>query len=126
MANEKNLKPIKTLSKEEAKKRGSKGGKKSGEVRRQKRLLKDCMIELLELPVTDTKSWNKLSKLGIDIEKIDNRALLVASLFKKAVDFGDVQAFKEIKNLIGEDGEESKNEDKIADKLKEVFSNVDE
>ena len=103
MANEKNLKPIKTLSKEEAKKRGSKGGKKSGEVRRQKRLLKDCMIELLELPVTDTKSWNKLSKLGIDIEKIDNRALLVVSLFKKAVDFGDVQAFKEIKNLIGED-----------------------
>ena len=126
MANEKNLKPIKTLSKEEAKKRGSKGGKKSGEVRRQKRLLKDCMLELLELPVTDTKSWNKLSKLGIDIEKIDNRALLVASLFKKAVDFGDVQAFKEIRNLIGEDGDESKNEDKIADKLKEVFSNVDE
>lgn len=126
MANEKNLKPIKTLSKEEAKKRGSKGGKKSGEVRRQKRLLKDCMLELLELPVTDTKSWNKLSKLGIDIEKVDNRALLVASLFKKAVDFGDVQAFKEIRNLIGEDGDESKNEDKIADKLKEVFSNVDE
>ena len=103
MANEKNLKPIKTLSKEEAKKRGSKGGKKSGEVRRQKRLLKDCMIELLELPVTDIKSWNKLSKLGINIENIDNKALLVASLFKKAVDFGDVQAFKEIRNLIGED-----------------------
>ena len=124
MANEKNLKPIR--SKSEAREKGRAGGKKSGEVRRQKRLLKDCMIELLELPVTDTKSWNKLSKIGIDIEKIDNRALLVASLFKKAVDFGDVQAFKEIRNLIGEDGEESKNEDKIADKLKEVFSNVDE
>lgn len=101
MANEKNLKPIR--SKSEAREKGRAGGKKSGEVRRQKRLLKDCMIELLELPVTDTKSWNKLAKLGIDIEKIDNRALLVASLFKKAVDFGDVQAFKEIKNLIGED-----------------------
>lgn len=102
MANEKNLIPIETLSNEEAKKRGKAGGKKSGEVRRQKRLLKDCMIELLDLPVSDIKSWNKLSKLGINIENIDNKALLTASLFKRAVS-GDVQAFKEIRNLIGED-----------------------
>ena len=101
MANEKNLKPVRTKS--EARARGSKGGKKSGESRRKKKLLKDCMIDLLELPVTNTKTWNKLSRMGIDPNDIDNRSLLTVSLFMKAVECGDVAAFKEIRNLIGED-----------------------
>lgn len=103
MANEKNLKPVRT--KREARERGKKGGQKSGEVRREKRLLKDCMNDLLDLPVNDTKKWNKLSRMGIDAENIDNRALLTASLFMKAVECGDVAAFKEIRDLIGEKGD---------------------
>lgn len=104
MANEKNLKPVRT--KREARERGKKGGQKSGEVRREKRLLRDCMNDLLDLPVNDTKKWNKLSRMGIDAENIDNRALLTASLFMKAVECGDVAAFKEIRDLIGERTEE--------------------
>ena len=49
MANEQNLKPIKKgeLTKEEAKKRGSNGGKKSVEVRRQKKMFRELVEELL-------------------------------------------------------------------------------
>jgi len=99
----KDLIPLNKRTKDEQKKIQSKGGKKSGESRRKKKLLKDCMIDLLELPVTNTKTWNKLSRMGIDPKDIDNRSLLTVSLFMKAVECGDVAAFKEIRNLIGED-----------------------
>ena len=102
MANEKNLKPIKSLSKDEAKRRGAKGGKKSAEVRKNKKLLKECMVNLLDMQVSDTKKFNSLVNMGLDVEDIDNRALLTVALFKKAL-MGDVAAFKEIRNLIGED-----------------------
>lgn len=105
MANEKNLKPQSKRTKSEQREIAKKGGKKSGEARRRKRLLKDCMNDLLDLPVNDTKKWNKLSRMGIDAENIDNRALLTASLFMKAVECGDVAAFKEIRDLIGEKGD---------------------
>lgn len=47
MANEQNLKPIRKgeLTKEEAKKRGSNGGKRSVEVRAEKKLIKDRILE---------------------------------------------------------------------------------
>ena len=80
MANEQNLKPIHELSTEEAKRRGRKGVKKSGEVRRKKRQMKDCMNLLLELPVTSTKDFNKLARMGIPVEEIDNKMMLVLSL----------------------------------------------
>lgn len=120
MANENNLIPIRTES--EAREKGSKGGRKSGETRRKKKLLKDCMLDLLELPVANTKQWNRLSKMGIDIEDIDNRTLLTVSLFMKAVETGDVSAFKEIRNLIGEDGNknDSGDLDRLIEGLKEL------
>lgn len=120
MANEKNLKPIRSVS--EAREKGKKGGKKSGKVRREKRLLKDCMIDLLDLNVSSQKQWNKLSKMGIDPENIDNRTLLTVALFQKAVDYGDVNAFKEIRNLIGESVNE---EDEAIKKLNEVLGKIE-
>lgn len=103
MANEQNLIPNDKRTPRERRRNAKKAGQKSGEVRRQKKLLKDCMLDLLSMPVTNTKEWNKLSKLGINPEDIDNRALLTAALFRKAVEYGDVAAFKEIRNLIGEE-----------------------
>ena len=55
----------------------------------------------MSLPVTKLKHYNELAKLGIDPEKIDNNMLVVVSLFNAAVD-GDVSAFREIRDLIGE------------------------
>ena len=108
MANEQNLKPIKSLSTEEAKKRGKKGGQRSGQVRRERKRLKEYMNLLLDLPVSDTKDFNKLSKMGIPLEEIDNKMMLVAALFKKATTHGDVAAVKEIRSIIGDDVAESK------------------
>ena len=47
MANVQNLKPIKTLSNEEAKKRGSVGGKRSVQVKRERKLLSAMYADLL-------------------------------------------------------------------------------
>ena len=80
----------------------SKGGKKSGEVRRKKKLLKERMKVLLELPVTDGSALDYALLLGLDNAEIDNETLLVIALFEKAK-MGDVKAFQEIRNLIGQD-----------------------
>ena len=120
MANENNLIPFDKRTESEQREIAQKGGKKSGEVRRNKKLLRDCMIDLLNLPVTDPKKWNELSKLGIDIEEINNKELLTAALFNRALT-GDVTAFKEIRSLIGEDT--SPNEEQLQ-KLDEVLDKI--
>ncbi len=124
MANEQNLKPIHELSTEEAKRRGRKGGKKSGEVRRKKRQMKDCMNLLLELPVASTKDFNKLSRMGIPVEEIDNKMMLVVALFNRAVTLGDVAAVKEIRNIIGDDAASQDVIDKLDDVLQKIKGGV--
>ena len=53
MANKNNLKPVRT--KEEARERGKKGGIKSGEVRRERKTLKDELLLLLATGNTQNK-----------------------------------------------------------------------
>lgn len=64
MANEKNLKPIKKgqLSKEEAKRRGSKGGKKSAEVRKARKTFSEDLLEALSDGETQKKILDALIK----------------------------------------------------------------
>ena len=108
MANEKNLVPFTSeQSREEAVINGRKGGVASGQAKRRRKLLKDSMNALLELPVSSTKEYNALIKIGIDIEDIDNSQLIVLALFNRAKS-GDVAAIKELRNLIGEDNTEDK------------------
>ena len=107
LANEKNLIPYSERSENEARENGRKGGIASGESRRKRKLLKDSMNALLELPVSSTKEYNALIKMGIDIEDIDNSQLIVLALFSRAKS-GDVAAIKELRNLIGEDSAEDK------------------
>lgn len=108
MANEKNLVPFTSeQSREAAVINGRKGGVASGQAKRRRKLLRDSMNALLELPVSSTKEYNALIKIGIDIEDIDNSQLIVLALFNKAKS-GDVAAIKELRNLIGEDSAEDK------------------
>ena len=122
MANEKNLIPLNKRAKNVQREIQSKGGKAKAKKERDKKMLKDCMLDLLDLPVANTKQWNRLSKMGIAPEEIDNRTLLTVSLFMKAVETGDVSAFKEIRNLIGEDGNknDSGDLDRLIEGLKEL------
>lgn len=79
MANEQNLKPIRTKS--EARERGKKGGKLSGKARREKRALKEHLLLLLETG--------------------DTAESICAALIEKALT-GDVRAFETIRDTIGE------------------------
>ncbi len=101
MANEKNLIPIEHLSTEEAKKRGSAGGKKSGEVRRRKKALKSLMNDLLSSEVFDTNIYNKTTAMGVSPEDMSYGAAIVAAMVKEAAE-GNVKAFNAITDLIGE------------------------
>lgn len=90
MANEQNLNPFGTLTESEQRKIASKGGKASGEARRRKKLLRECLEELLEKEMKD-KSGNTVS----------GAEALAVKLFKKAMD-GDVKAFEVLRDTSGQ------------------------
>ncbi|MGM9630379.1 KGG domain-containing protein [Butyricicoccus sp.] len=126
MNNEKNLIPFNQRSKSEARELGAKGGRASGESRRRRKALKDSMNALLELPPSDVNDFNQLSQMGIAVEDIDNSQMVVVGLFR-AASAGDVQAFKELRNLIGEDRPETEDGEKeVAATLREFFGGVDD
>lgn len=79
MANKDNLKPVRT--KKEARERGKNGGIKSGEIRRERKTLKDELLLLLSSGDTQ----NKVS----------------LALIEKALS-GDTKAFEVIRDTIGE------------------------
>lgn len=68
------------------------------------RLLQDCMRHLLDMPVTKAEDLERLAALGVPAAQRDNRTMLAVALYAKAAATGDVSAFREIRNLLGEDG----------------------
>lgn len=66
--------------------------------------LRTAMRELLSLPVIDADLLDSVAALGIDPDAIDNNRALAAALLRKALS-GDVSSFKEIRSLIGEEGD---------------------
>lgn len=99
MANEQNLIPFTSeQSREEAKKNGAKGGKKSGEVKRQRKAMKEQIDMLLSLPFKQIDKLDFIENLGIDKDKIDNQMALLVAMYGRALK-GDVQAFKEIREV---------------------------
>lgn len=101
MANEQNLIPNVTLSKEEAEKLGRAGGIASGKARRKKKLIKDNIELLLSLPIKSTKTKEQLKQLGIDDDEMNNQMALVIAMYQKAMK-GDVQAFNTLRDTIGQ------------------------
>ena len=113
MANEQNLIPFTSeQNREEAKRNGQKGGKKSGEVRRQRKAMKEQAELLLSLPfnLTDKKGnelKEVLKKLGIDEDNIDNQMAMIVALWKTALGNGrnQVTAVQELRDIIGDNTE---------------------
>lgn len=88
MANVKNLKPCEyKLSQEEAKK----GGRNSVKARREKKMLRECLEELMSAEVGVDK----------DGKKIDGATAISTRLFRKALD-GDVRAFEVLRDTLGQ------------------------
>lgn len=102
LANDENLIPNSERTPSELREMTSKGGKKSGETRRKKRDMKAKMKMLLELPCQNCEDFNSVSEIGIDIDEIDNETVMLVGLFQQAK-MGNVQAVKEIRNIIGKD-----------------------
>lgn len=103
MANEENLRPYKKgeLSGEEAKKRGSKGGKASVEARRRKKKLRELTQDLLASKASklDPSEAQKIaSQLGLSLEEVSLADLLVSSIAHKAIYEKDVSAFNAIRD----------------------------
>ena len=101
MANEKNLKPVRTES--EARELGRKGGIASGKKRREQKLLKDTLLELLTLPATkstpkDISDAAALSELksGLTVQEE-----IAVALVKKAKN-GDLRAIELLRDTIGQ------------------------
>ena len=99
--NEGNLIPFDHLTENEQREIASKGGKASVQSRRKKKALKDCMKQLLSLPVDNEEIRNYLAVMGFDEEDADNRMMITIGLFRAAA-AGNVPAYREIRELIGE------------------------
>lgn len=90
MANEQNLKPRTSLSKEEAKRLGQKGGKKSAEVRKEKKLLRELLEEALK-----------------EKTKTGNRYIDITTALIKEAEKGNVKAYETIRDTLGEKPKEN-------------------
>ena len=87
MANEQNLK---TPTSSEARENGKKGGIASGEARRRKKLLRECLEELLEKDITD-RSGNTMTGAEAMAVKVFQQALK-----------GDLKAFEIVRDTAGQ------------------------
>lgn len=140
MGNEANLIPIEQVnsrrSREEHSEDSRKGGKKSGEVRRQRKAMKEQMDLLLSLPfnLKDSKKndvVDSLEFLGIDKENIDNQMAIVISLWKTAMNSSSSQqinAVREIRDITRDNKENATDLNSVKEvlvKIREVANNDD-
>ena len=119
MANEQNLIPFNKRTENEQREYAKKGGQKSGEVRRQRKAMKEQMEMLLALPFNlKDNSGNDvadmLSELGIPKENIDNQMAMIISLWKTAIGNSShkITAVQEIRKIV-QDEQTASNQDRI-------------
>lgn len=90
MANEQNLLKPEDLTPSQRRANASKAGKASGEARRKKKLLRECLEILLEKEMTDKKG-----------ETMTGAEALSAKLFSEAMK-GNVKAFEVLRDTAGQ------------------------
>lgn len=98
----KNLVPLSERTKAEQRKIQESGGIASGAARRRRRDLRQAADLFLALPVSDRRRWNKLARMGLDPEEIDNQMAVVVGLQTAAAD-GDARAAALLAKILGED-----------------------
>ena len=96
MANEKNLKPVR--SKEEARERGKKGGIKSGETRRKKAALRNTMNRLLTMQA-EVEGLSDV--LRADGGESTYEEIIAMAMIQQA-SLGNVKAYQAIMKTVGQ------------------------
>lgn len=108
--NEQNLIPNSQRSPSELKRMTSKGGKRSGEVRRQRKTQREQLEMLLSLPLKSAKAKEQIQALGIDAEEVDNQMAMNVAMYNLILQGGKgaVQAYNSFVDLLGDRDSEKK------------------
>lgn len=121
--------PQSKRTKEEQKEIARKGGIASGKVRREKKMLRDTLEELLKMPMKDGKlaDIDEIKSIaGVKGKNITMQEAIMLSMLGKAVN-GDVKAAEYVRDTIGQkpsDKMKLEAEVSMNDKLREVESYV--
>lgn len=102
--NDENLIPTTKRTKKEVREMTTKGGKRSGEVRRQRKTQREQLQLLLSLPLKNPKAKEQIKNLGIEDTEINNQMAMNVAMFNLILKGGKgaVQAYNSINDLIGE------------------------
>lgn len=101
MANEQNLIPLNKRTKSEQREYQSQGGKKSGEVRRQKKKMKDIMNTILSLDIPEGEARETFRNAGLEDEDLNIQTALVYRQVEKALQ-GNLESAKFCRDTAGE------------------------
>ena len=119
--NDKNLIPFNQRTENEKREIAKKGGKKSGEVRREQKTYREMAKAMLSATITDENILNELKAYGLS--ETDVKAYTLLGMIKASGN-GSHNAFDRLMELIGEK-EQNQNENVIA-KLDKVLGDIDE
>ena len=102
--NPQNLKPFTSdQDREKARENGSKGGKRSQEVQREKKQFQQVMQELLDLPLKKGKLTKSLKSFkDLQGENVTVREAIAATMAQRAIAEKDVTAAKFVAEIAGE------------------------
>ena len=102
--NDENLIPTTKRTKKEVREMTTKGGKRSGEVRRQRKTQREQLQLLLSLPLKNPKAKEQIKNLGIEDTEINNQMAMNVAMFNLILKGGKgaVQAYNSINDLIGD------------------------
>lgn len=103
MANEQNLIPFNQRSEEERKEYASRGGKKSGEVRRRKKKMQETINMLLALEMPDSEAKEQLRDLGIEDEDLNVQTQILMQQILKAMK-GNLASAEFVRSVSDETG----------------------
>lgn len=111
--NEQNLIPFNKRTKSEARESAKKGGQKSGEVRRQRKAMKDTMKMLLDLKLPESDGKEQLKLMGIEEDELNIQTAILTNQVQKALE-GNLESAKFVRDTVGEHigAEEEKQEEK--------------
>ena len=101
MANEQNLKPFSELSEKEQREIRSKGGKRSGQVRAERKKFNELFNSFLEKKVTNEQIKEQMLQFGFTDDECTNKNAMVLAQYKEAIK-GSTQAFTAVRDTVGE------------------------
>lgn len=114
----KDLIPLNQRTKDEQKKICSKGGKKSGKVRREQKTYRDMAKAMLSATITDENILNELQAYGLS--ETDVKAYTLLGMIKASAN-GSHNAFDRLMMLVGEETQTATSEqEKQANLLKAI------